>query len=278
MNLQSSLGSLQRQAIPRFDQIRVARVVNIKDFLEKGLIEVAFTTGGMPVPVQIVENGSTNIPEQGDWVLIGYIEGTKHRPYFVGYIKDLYRTSNMVQVKKDKIEIKFPVTYDVETHKKEFKHFVMQIQIPDPNGKGKVTDPQITIQMPDTIDDKPTRLTLTNELVKVESAKKVEVVSKETVSVEAEKDITVLSKTGAVNVTAKKSSTINVTGDVTLKVSGTVTVASSAIKLGSGAVEGVPLGVQLKTWLDGHTHPAPGGTTSAPSIASPVPSVKVLTE
>lgn len=53
---------------------------------------------------------------------------------------------------------------------------------------------------------------------------------------------------------------------------------------GSDATEGVPLGVQLKTWLDNHTHPIswtdPGGsgTSGAPTSSSPAPSGKVKTK
>jgi hypothetical protein len=55
------------------------------------------------------------------------------------------------------------------------------------------------------------------------------------------------------------------------------------IFLGDGATEGVPLGNQLKQWLDSHTHPYtwtdPGGNgfTSPPSSSSPSPSKKVKT-
>ncbi len=47
------------------------------------------------------------------------------------------------------------------------------------------------------------------------------------------------------------------------------------IFLGENATEGVPLGDQLKVWLDSHTHPTPSGESGAPSGPSPTPSEKV---
>lgn len=56
---------------------------------------------------------------------------------------------------------------------------------------------------------------------------------------------------------------------------GNVTVeASGKIFLGDGATQGVPLGQQLKTWLDSHTHGSSGA--GAPTSASPAPSGKVF--
>lgn len=62
-------------------------------------------------------------------------------------------------------------------------------------------------------------------------------------------------------------------GDIAIETAGNVFVG------GSTATEGVPLGDQLKTWLDGHTHTeSGGGATTAPTTASPAPSAKVRVE
>lgn len=72
---------------------------------------------------------------------------------------------------------------------------------------------------------------------------------------------------------------------VTLMPGGAAIVNGPEILLGSpGAEEGVPLGNELKKWLDGHTHDfswtssAGSGTTSAPTEESPDPSEKVFVE
>lgn len=70
----------------------------------------------------------------------------------------------------------------------------------------------------------------------------------------------------------------DMTSRITMTPDGNVTVeASGKIYLGDGATEGVPLGAQLKSWLDSHTHTAPadGGATSGPTSASPSPSTGV---
>lgn len=57
------------------------------------------------------------------------------------------------------------------------------------------------------------------------------------------------------------------------------TLATKLLLGSSGASEGVPLGNQLKSWLDNHTHPGDsGGTTGAPNSSSPSPSTKVFVE
>lgn len=66
------------------------------------------------------------------------------------------------------------------------------------------------------------------------------------------------------------------TSKVVLKKNGDVIIESNnQIYLGENATEGVPLGDQLKGWLDSHTHPTPNGESGAPSNPSPNPSEKV---
>lgn len=66
------------------------------------------------------------------------------------------------------------------------------------------------------------------------------------------------------------------TSVISVKQSGDIILKSnSKVYLGSdSASEGVPLGTQLKTWLDSHTH----GSGSAPDSESPSPSEKVVVE
>lgn len=74
--------------------------------------------------------------------------------------------------------------------------------------------------------------------------------------------------------------------DVSIEVNnGKVTIKSDEILLGSdSAAEGVPLGNQLKDWLDNHTHDyswsdsAGSGSTSSPTSTSPAVSEKVKIE
>lgn len=65
---------------------------------------------------------------------------------------------------------------------------------------------------------------------------------------------------------------------VVLGADGNITIETNGnIFLGDGATEGVPLGNQLKQWLDSHTHPTPNGESGPPTSASPSPSEKVKT-
>lgn len=63
---------------------------------------------------------------------------------------------------------------------------------------------------------------------------------------------------------------------------GKVNIKAEEVLIGDGAIEGVPLGDTLKSWLDNHTHPyswtdpSGSGNTGIPS-PSPEPSKKVKT-
>lgn len=64
---------------------------------------------------------------------------------------------------------------------------------------------------------------------------------------------------------------------LTVQSGGTVTVDADSVLIGSsGAGESVPLGDQLKSWLDSHTHSNSGA--GSPSSSSPAPSQKVKVE
>ena len=71
---------------------------------------------------------------------------------------------------------------------------------------------------------------------------------------------------------------------IVMKPSGEVIVDAELIKLGQNAEQGIPLGGDLKQWLDNHTHPYswsdPGGsgTSSPPTEKSPEPSQKAVIE
>lgn len=65
---------------------------------------------------------------------------------------------------------------------------------------------------------------------------------------------------------------------IVIKENGDIIIKGGKIYLGADtAVEGVPLGNALKTWLDSHTHPSPEGETGPPSSSSPAPSGVVKT-
>lgn len=71
---------------------------------------------------------------------------------------------------------------------------------------------------------------------------------------------------------------------IVMKPSGEVIVEADLIKLGQNAEQGIPLGSDLKQWLDNHTHPyswsdsAGSGTSSPPTEESPEPSEKAVVE
>lgn len=238
--LQSSLGQMKIRDVSRFDHFNVAVITSTKEFDEKGRIDVQFNTGGVPVPVQIVENLGTNVPEQGDWVVIGYAHGTKHQPFFVGYVKDLYRTSDILRLSKDFLEVKYPIEFDDETHEKKFEHFVLRIEMPDPNSEEPLT-PKVTIQMPESMDGDPTRITMENEIIKVESAGNIEVIAKGELIGYVEKDVNLQTKGnlmavidgdaevnigGGLTALVDGSAEVNVGGDLQGQVSGSMTLKS----------------------------------------------------
>lgn len=66
---------------------------------------------------------------------------------------------------------------------------------------------------------------------------------------------------------------------VELRPGGPAVITSPSLLLGSDqASEGVPLGQQLKKWLDAHVHTLPDGMTGPPTAPSPDPSKKVFSE
>lgn len=245
MILQSSLGKVERYAVPRFDHFKIAIITSTYEFDSKRRIEVRFNNGGAPVPVQVVESLGTQVPEQGDWVVVGYIEGSKHRPFLVGYVKDLYRTSDILRLGKDFIEVKFPTVFDEETHDKEFKHFVIRIEMPDPNSDSP-KNPQIVIQMPDTVDKDPTRVMLDNTSIQIESADLIKVLAKGDFQgiIEQNADINVKGNlTGVINKDAEITVSGNLQGQVggelkaiaggtaTIQAGGAVNIQGSVINL-----------------------------------------------
>lgn len=110
-NPQSSLGAPSLHSYPRFDTVRVARVTGTTDW-KLGKIEVMFndgiSPGGVPVPVALIENGLNIEPCEGDWVLVGYINGKKNSPYFIGFYANKYALANRISVTKEEIKLEFP--------------------------------------------------------------------------------------------------------------------------------------------------------------------------
>lgn len=94
---------------------------------------------------------------------------------------------------------------------------------------------------------------------------KLTVTSDGQITLETDLNINIKSKNGQINVQAL--SEINVISEAPVTVKGETIIAdSSSVLLGTGASEPVPLGNQLKSWLDNHTHiDSDGGSTSAPT-------------
>lgn len=105
---QSGLGNFKSNTDLQFQNMRVAKVTSVEKLKTEGKIEVEFVKGGRPVPVHFVENVSVT-PEQGDWVIVGNIDGNKNNVFFVGYFRNFYACSNYIKVSKDCIRIQLPI-------------------------------------------------------------------------------------------------------------------------------------------------------------------------
>jgi hypothetical protein len=97
--------------VPRFDYVTFARVTSNKDYEEYGRVDVQFLNdgglaGGVPLPVWVIEDGAEVKPEEGDMVLIGFVQGNKDIPYLIGYVKDHYACGHMIRIDKDKIIVR----------------------------------------------------------------------------------------------------------------------------------------------------------------------------
>jgi hypothetical protein len=118
---QSSLGSRVVHRNPAFTgQVKIGRVTSIKDFRSFGRLDVIFLDNQQPAPVWVI-NELDREPVEGDFVLIGYIDGRKDMPYLSGFVKNKSWTTNFIDVRADRIRIQLPVldfgTKDGRAHK-----------------------------------------------------------------------------------------------------------------------------------------------------------------
>lgn len=213
----------------RFDHVRRAVVLSTVDFDEKRRIEVQFEKGGAPTPVHIIENFATKVPEPGDWVIVGYIEGSKHLPYLIGHVKDLHRTADIVRLHKTFFEVKFPVHYDVENHDKEFEHPMFRMDHWDENEEGEQA---ILLQIPDSVGEKHhTYVLMKDGLIEVGGGDRTtflsgndETLIEGNVKTTVEGETTVaLKKVVGVTVTDDVSVSITKNGSVTIALDGAIT-------------------------------------------------------
>ena len=257
--LQSALGELKPYRIQRFDHFKVAVVASTSHFDEDGTIEVHFVRGGHPVPVHIFENMGTNLPEEGDWVLIGFAEGSKHFPFLIGYLKDYYRTSDILRLTKNFFEVKFPIEYDPDSHEKEFGHVMLVIT--HPADEDDDTEERIFLQIPGSVDeDHHTFFEMTDgrmdlatgnrdtylsedDKTEIEGEVDYHVHKEVTVQIDDDTHITIdgdknVSITGDWNINVDGDTILNVAGDVICQSGGDVVVeaASNVAVTAGGAV------------------------------------------
>lgn len=108
---QNSLGSRQPSRTPVYHQTKMGRVHNTSRWREYGKIEVVFLDYGTPLPVWVVGNIDRE-PSEGDWVLVGYMEGRKDAPYLVGYVRNEAYTSNEIIIGKEYLRFQLPANLD----------------------------------------------------------------------------------------------------------------------------------------------------------------------
>lgn len=108
MTLQSSLGIAKPHRSPKFEDLQLARVTSAVDFDKLARIEVVLLNQGQPSPIWIINNIDRK-PIEGDFVLVGYINGRKDMPYLAGFYKNKSYTTNFIHVDKDKIRVQLPV-------------------------------------------------------------------------------------------------------------------------------------------------------------------------
>jgi len=104
---QSGLGGLRPNKGEEFHNLRLARVSSVNELDSMGRIEVTYEKGGMPTFVYFVENVSIR-PEQGDWVIVGTVDGQKNNVIFMGFYRNRYACSKYIVVTKDYIRLQIP--------------------------------------------------------------------------------------------------------------------------------------------------------------------------
>lgn len=105
ITVQSSLGDINVYKYPKFDYVDLAKVTNTSLYDTEGKIEVKFLSGGVPVPVLILEQGLTITPHEGDIVIIGFIKNLKIQPYVIGFLKGKYTEKEVINLKDRNLTI-----------------------------------------------------------------------------------------------------------------------------------------------------------------------------
>lgn len=114
---QNSLPTPKNNRFPEFNTVQAAKVTSIKDLEEKGQIYVKFNKRGSPAPVNVMENGGHVIPSEGDYVLVGFVDGDKTTPYLIGYAMNNYACANFFRLSAQGITLQFPLDEtDAEEH------------------------------------------------------------------------------------------------------------------------------------------------------------------
>jgi hypothetical protein len=124
---QSSLGGKFTSRLPSYNHLQIARVTSVKDFHKYGKIEAIFLDYSQPAPIWVI-NDVDREPVEGDFILVGFMEGRKDVPYMVGFVKNKSYTTNFMVVKKDKIKLQLPVfdvgVKDGKAHKDVQEHLL----------------------------------------------------------------------------------------------------------------------------------------------------------
>jgi uncharacterized protein involved in type VI secretion and phage assembly len=110
MTTQTALGRPTPYPYPRFDHVAIAIVTSNVDYDTLGRVEVLFMNdgglaGGVAVPVYVVESGLSVKPEEGDTVLVGFVQGNKDNPWLIGTFKGKAATSGMIALTKEGLTI-----------------------------------------------------------------------------------------------------------------------------------------------------------------------------
>jgi hypothetical protein len=87
---------------------KLARVVSNANYDAQRTVEVMFLDHGKSFPVWAVGNVDRK-PENGDMVVVGYLEGRKDSPYLKGFVKMESATANYIVITKDVIRLQIPL-------------------------------------------------------------------------------------------------------------------------------------------------------------------------
>lgn len=105
--MQNALGKRKEHSTPVYQQTKMGRVVNTERYKLYGQIEATFLDYGTPMPVWVVGDLDRE-PCEGDFILVGYMEGRKDAPYLVGFVRNKAYTSNEIIIGKDYLRFQLP--------------------------------------------------------------------------------------------------------------------------------------------------------------------------